>query len=211
MPNIPPRLHPVNVEHSQRCYLAQHFGRWDVSQAAPSIFLGGAQTAVKQRECVWLSAWGQRVDWRVKSEGGGSCLFRTTLTDLRPRASHKIQRLPHPASLKNTILFKVYRRRRLRHLPPDPFPASPLLRLLFFLVAKTQWCAKSLENSPQLYGIWGLLWRSGTSEALPFAFKPPARIFPVKAKPPARLDRFFSLKTPCVAAEAGFKTAVVIL
>lgn len=119
-----PRLHPVDVEHSQRCYLAPRFGRWLVSQAALSIFIGGAQNAVKQRECVWLV----RAEGRVKSEewrfGGGVLVSSEQPRLILAHRQHIkfLARLPNPAPLKNTILFKVYRQRPRPSLPPPRFP-----------------------------------------------------------------------------------------
>lgn len=174
---------------------------WQVRRVSSRIFhiYRRCTNAVKHRKCVWLV----RAEGRLKSEewGGrlvaaGGCLFRTTLTDLRPRASHKIQHLPHPTSLKkNTILFKVY-----RQSPPHPSPSStqhpclPPVASVVFPGGKAQWCAKSLKNSPQLYRIWGLLCRSGTSEALPFAFETPCAHFSRHSKASRLAWPFFSPK-----------------
>lgn len=140
--------------------------------------------------------WGQRVDWRVQSEGGGSCLFRTTLTDLRPRASHKIQRLPHPASLKNTILFKVYRRRPTpRPSAPGPIPASPRLLLLFFLVAKTQWCAKISRKFSSAVLDLRLIMAFGNIWGFAICVQTPCTHFSSQSK---ASDRFFFPSKLCV-------------
>lgn len=137
----------------------------------------------RENMCDW---WGQRVDWRV-NEGGGLVSLEQPWLIFAHRQPIKILRLPHPASLKTQFYSKHKGGGRA---PSRPFPRFPLLS---FPVAKTQWCAKSLENSPQLYRILGLLQRKGTSEASTFALKPPACTFVVEPKLLAQLDRSFFL------------------